>query len=86
MKIEITFDEEDNDFAFIEIDGKKLKIDRGEFGWQIDGCKDDTVGYFVAHKLFEAVRDIIKMRSLQMRYETWEVLDDEATLELLEEI
>jgi hypothetical protein len=82
MKIEITFNEEDNEFALVNLDGRVFEVT--ESG--ISSMRDNMPAYFIADVLSEAVRKIMHIRALQAGYfQTWEPVNDESTLECMED-
>ena len=91
MKIEITFDEEDNEFANVTVDGQTFKYVQGRpngyggYGWILEKQLTDTIGSFVVDNVMGIIPNLIKLRSIQGRLGTWEQTTDSIVLELAEE-
>lgn len=92
MKIEITFDEVNNEFANVTLDGQKFKYVQGQpdgfggYGWILEQHLTDTVGSFILDNVMSIIPNLIKIRAIQGRLETWEQTKDEILLECLEDI
>lgn len=82
MKIEITFDEEDNDYADITLDGQTVRATRTRMDAR--HTQEDSLGRLTLSEMFRTVRNILTMREIAGRSETWERLDPE-TIEVIEE-
>ena len=81
MKIEITFDEIDNEFADVTIDGQTVRMTTNEMNY--GETAEDSIGRAILSKLFDVVPDIISIRGYQEGRPTWAKLD-EITLEAMD--
>lgn len=91
MKIEITFDEENNEFANVMVDGQTFEYVQGRpdgyggYGWVLERHLTDTIGSFVVDNVMGIIPNLINLRSIQGRLKTWEQTDDSIVLALAEE-
>jgi hypothetical protein len=83
MKIEITFDEENNEFALVTVDDRTVRMTKN-----ISRCGDipeHTAGRAIFSTLFDAVYMILGIREIQGSVSTFQELDD-LKRDLIEEL